>query len=90
MPNSLKEDFDIAKIDQGNMKLHQEYEAGRAELVHCPTKDMLADALTKLAPAPVIQVLHDAMNGFFPHCRPLACPVELVLMDDAGEVIPGH
>ena len=27
VPNSLKEDFDIAKIDQENMKLQQEYEA---------------------------------------------------------------
>ena len=69
-------------------RLHQEYKAGRAELVHCPTKAMLADALTKLAPAPVIQVLHEAMNGFFPHCKPLPCPAEPVLMNDAGEVIP--
>ena len=46
-------------------RLHQEYKAGRAELLHCPTKGMLADVLTKLAPTPVIQVFHDAMNGRF-------------------------
>ena len=55
-------------------RLHQEYEMGRAELVHCPTKEMLADALTKLATAPVIQVLHEAMNGILPHCEPSSLP----------------
>ena len=69
-------------------RLHQEYEAGRAELVHCPTKSMLADALTKLATAPVIQVLHEAMNGEFPHCEPSSIPVQPVPMDDAGDEVP--
>ena len=69
-------------------ELHQEYEAGRAELVHCPTKAMLADVFTKLAPAPVIQVLHEAMNGKSPHCKPPSLPVEPVLMNDAGDEIP--
>ena len=44
-------------------RLHEEHQRGRVELLHCPTKDMLADALTKLAPSPVIHVLHEAMDG---------------------------
>ena len=70
-------------------RLHQEYERGRATLLHCPTKDMLADVLTKLAPAPVIQVLHDAMKGKFPHRETSLLPAKPVLMDDAGDVVPG-
>ena len=69
-------------------RLHQEYERGRATLLHYPTKDMLADVLTKLAPAPVIQVLHDAMKGKFPRCETSLLPVQPVQMDDAGDVIP--
>ena len=69
-------------------RLHQEYETGRAELVHCPTKAMLADALTKLAAAPVIQVLHEAMDGNFLHCKPQSLPVEPVPLDDAGDEVP--
>ena len=49
---------------------------------------MLADVLTKLAPAPVIQVLHDAMKGKFPHRETSLLPVQPVQMDDAGDVIP--
>ena len=44
-------------------RLHEEYTVGKVELLHCPTKEMLADALTKLAPAPVIAFLHEAMHG---------------------------
>ena len=69
-------------------RLHQEYETGRAELVHCPTKAMLADALTKLATAPVIQVLHEAMNGNFPRCEPSSLPDAPVSMDDADGGMP--
>merc|ERR1712086_1049568 len=44
-------------------RLNEEYQKGRAVLEHCPTKEMLADTLTKLATTPVIQVLLDAMDG---------------------------
>ncbi|MEC9354534.1 MAG: reverse transcriptase domain-containing protein, partial [Candidatus Thermoplasmatota archaeon] len=47
-------------------RLHEECQVGRADMRHCPTKDMLADALTKLASAPVIHVLHEAMQGRLP------------------------
>ena len=47
-------------------RLHEEHQIGRAQLLHCPTKEMLADALTKLASAPVISVLHEAMQGRLP------------------------
>ena len=65
-------------------RLNQEYNNNRATLLHCPTKDMLADVLTKLAPAPVIQVLHNAMNGVFPSTNPEMLHVEDVYWDDAG------
>ena len=51
-------------------RLHQEQQGGRARLLHCPTKDMMAAALTKLAAAPVISALHDAMAGVFPVVAP--------------------
>ena len=44
-------------------RLHEEYLQGRAGLEHCPTKEMLADTLTKIATPPMILVIHDAMNG---------------------------
>ena len=44
-------------------RLHEEYQNERAELLHCPANDMLADALTKLAAAHVKQGLHEAMHG---------------------------
>jgi len=47
-------------------RLQEESQAGRAEIMHCPTKDMLADALTKLASVGVIEILHAAMNGAMP------------------------
>ena len=70
--------------------MHHEYEAKRAELLHCPTADMLADALTKLSPSDVIRTLHDAMNGKFPHDSSSLVPVEPALMNDAGDVIPWY
>jgi hypothetical protein len=51
---------------RGN-RLHDECVIGRARLIHCPTKIMLADALTKLAATPVIEVLLDAMKGKLPN-----------------------
>ena len=50
---------------RGN-RLHDECVIGRASLVHCPTKIMLADALTKLAATPMIEVLLEAMKGNLP------------------------
>ena len=44
-------------------RLHEEHSRGNAELLHCPTVEMIADCLTKLASAPVIQVLHGVMEG---------------------------
>ena len=44
-------------------RLHEEHEREAAELLHCPTAEMVADCLTKLATAAVIQVLHGAMEG---------------------------
>ena len=45
---------------------HEEHARGAIELLHCPTAGMVADALTKLATAPVIEVLHSAMEGLLP------------------------
>ena len=39
---------------------------GRVQFSYCPTKEMVADALTKLATANVIQILLDAMDGRLP------------------------
>ena len=39
---------------------------GRVQFSYCPTKEMVADALTKLATANVIQILIDAMDGRLP------------------------
>ena len=44
-------------------RLLEETQQGRARLNHCPTKDMVADAMTKLAAPEVMQVLVDAMKG---------------------------
>ena len=47
-------------------RLLEESQQGRVKITHCPTKEMVADALTKLAAAEVIQVLIEAMTGNFP------------------------
>ena len=44
-------------------RFHEEYMAGRATLEYCKTDNMFADALTKLANAPVVAVLHHGMDG---------------------------
>ena len=66
-------------------RLHEEHQIGRAELLHCPTKAMLADALTKLAPAPVIQVLHEAMRGRIIPFRVSTSPGPGNPADEAGD-----
>jgi hypothetical protein len=75
-------------------RLHEEHEIGRARLSHCPTKVMLADALTKLSPAPVIQVLHDYMQGHstivskqhgLPVCKTSTTPGRALSSDEAGD-----
>ena len=66
-------------------RLHEEHQLGRAELVHCPTKAMLADALTKLAPAPVIAVLHAAMQGKQPPFQVSTTPGRANRGDEAGD-----
>ena len=47
-------------------RLYEEHQRGAADLLHCPTQDMIADSLTKLAAAPVIQITQKAMEGVFP------------------------
>ena len=47
-------------------RLLEENAQGRVLMTHCQTKDMVADALTKLATANVIQVLVNAMDGCLP------------------------
>ena len=47
-------------------RLHEEHVRGAIELLHCPTKGMVADVLAKLATAPVIELLHGAMEGILP------------------------
>ena len=47
-------------------RLLEENQQGRVQFKYCPTKDMVADALTKLATANVIQVLVNAMDGRLP------------------------
>ena len=47
-------------------RLFEEGQQGRAVLKHCPTKQMVADALTKLATPDVLQLLIDAMGGRLP------------------------
>ena len=47
-------------------RLLEEHDLGRVRLSYCPTKEMVADALTKLATANVIQILLDAMDGRLP------------------------
>ena len=54
---------------RGN-RLNQEHYRGGCELLHCPTKDMVADCLTKLATAPVIEHLHAIMEGAIPTVTP--------------------
>ena len=44
-------------------RLHEEHTRGNAELLHCPTGEMVADCLTKLASAVVIEVLYRVMEG---------------------------
>ena len=66
-------------------RLHEEHAAGRASLEYCKTGDMLADALTKLAPAPVIAILHSAMHGELP--IPSTPTVSSALVDGSCEQI---
>ena len=47
-------------------RLLEEGRLGRASLKHCPTKQMVADAMTKLATPDVIEVLIQAMEGKLP------------------------
>ena len=47
-------------------RLLEENQQGRVQFKYCPTKEMVADALTKLATANVIQVLVNAMDGRLP------------------------
>ena len=47
-------------------RLHEEYNRGAIELLHCPTKGMIADALTNMSTAPVLELLHPAMEGTVP------------------------
>ena len=46
--------------------LLEESQEGRALLVHSPTEVMIADALTELATAEVINILTEAMEGRLP------------------------
>ena len=47
-------------------RLLEEGAQGRAVLRHCPTKEMIADGLTKLATPDVIKLMQDAMEGRLP------------------------
>ena len=47
-------------------RLLEEGAQGRAVLRHCPTKEMIADGLTKLATPDVLKLLHDAVEGRLP------------------------
>ena len=47
-------------------RLLQEHQAEKIVLTYCPTKLMVADALTKLAAREVISVLLAAMNSQLP------------------------
>ncbi|MDA8583896.1 Ty1/Copia family ribonuclease HI [bacterium] len=47
-------------------RLHEEHARGAIELLHCLTAGIVADPLTKRATAPVIEVLHKAMDGVLP------------------------
>ena len=49
-------------------RLLEECQQGRAHISHCPTKEMVADALTKLCAADSIKVLVEAMEGRLPTC----------------------
>ena len=56
-------------------RLHEEHLAGRAKLEYCKTDVMLADALTKLAHAPVLETLHAHMDGGSSSEDSRDCPV---------------
>ena len=47
-------------------RLLEEGRRGTAILLHCPTLEMVADALTKLASKDVLAVFRDVMNGILP------------------------
>ena len=47
-------------------RLAEEYTLGHLSLRYCPTSDMVADGLTKLASASVMEMLRQAMAGTFP------------------------
>ena len=53
-------------------RLLQEHQAGKIVLTYCPTKVMVADALTKLAGGEVIAILLAAMDSQLP-ARTAAC-----------------
>ena len=50
-------------------RLLEESRRQRLVIEHCPTLEMVADTLTKLATPEVIEGLRAAMNGFFPRNR---------------------
>ena len=66
-------------------RLHEEHELGRATLLHCPTKDMLADALTKLSTASVLGVLQEAMQGRQPPFDISTTPTKAVSACSIGD-----
>ena len=47
-------------------RINEEIQKERLLLGHQPTKAMVADGLTKLGSAEVLQMVRDAMNGEFP------------------------
>ena len=69
--------------------LHEEHTADRAILKNCKTALMLADALTKLAAAPVISTLYLAMNGGSSSDTPLVSSA-LVDKSGSGSSSPSH
>ena len=47
-------------------RIQEEHARGSLILEYCKTKAMVADGLTKMGTSPVIEVLHNAMNGVLP------------------------
>ena len=62
-------------------RLQEESERGGLELLHCPTGEMIADCLTKLSPAPGIQILHEAMSGRVSRNPPTCSDPQLTGLD---------
>ena len=65
-------------------RLAEEYTLGHLSLRYCPTSDMVADGLAKLASASVMEMLRQAMAGTFP---PL--PRGLAVLQTAGPNLVG-